>query len=253
MQAVPADCYDGKTNESELCPMPSADIAAKLEAVRQAVKQAAERFGRNPADVCVLAVSKQQPPSAIAAAADAGQADFGENYLQEALAKIATLEARKLNWHFIGAIQSNKTRAIAEHFSWVHTVERAKIAQRLDAQRPASLPPLNVCIQVNVSGEASKAGIAPDEADALAAAIAEMPHLRLRGLMTIPAPVDDFAKQRAAFHTLAGLFRRLRGAGHELDTLSMGMSGDFEAAIAEGATTVRIGTAIFGARRKAAP
>jgi len=200
---------------------------------------------RDPADVGLLAVSKTQPAAAIREAFAAGLRDFGENYLQEALDKQAALADLALTWHFIGPIQSNKTKPIAEHFAWVHSVDRLKIAQRLSDQRPAGLPPLNVCLQVNVSGEASKSGCAPEDLQPLAQAVAGLPRLHLRGLMCIPAPSDDPAEQHAAFARL----RALRDAlGLGLDTLSMGMSQDLEAAIAEGATWVRIGTALFGAR-----
>nr|MBF0682505.1 YggS family pyridoxal phosphate-dependent enzyme [Pseudomonas sp.] len=188
---------------------------------------------------------KTQPAEALRESNAAGLAHFGENYLQEALEKQASLADLALTWHFIGPIQSNKTKAIAAHFDWVHSVDRLKIAQRLSEQRPAQLPPLNVCLQVNVSGEASKSGCAPDEVEALANAVAALPGLRLRGLMAIPEPSDDPAEQHAAFARLSQLQKQL---DLELDTLSMGMSQDLEAAIAEGATWVRIGTALFGAR-----
>jgi pyridoxal phosphate enzyme (YggS family) len=200
---------------------------------------------RDPATVGLLAVSKTQPAAAIREAAAGGIRDFGENYLQEALDKQAELSDLSLAWHFIGPIQSNKTKSIAEHFDWVHSVDRLKIAQRLSDQRPAELPPLNICLQVNVSGEASKSGCAPEELLQLAQAVAAMPQLRLRGLMCIPAPSEDPAEQRAAFARLRALRDELPLT---LDTLSMGMSQDLEAAIAEGATWVRIGTALFGAR-----
>lgn len=231
-------------------PLNDAAIAANLDNVRRTVAVAAERWSRDPAGMTVLAVSKIQPPEAIRAAAAAGQRDFGENYLQEALTKIDAVADPALRWHFIGAIQSNKTRAIAERFDWVHTVDREKIARRLNAQRPDELPPLNVCLEVNVSNESQKAGAAPDEVEALAEAVAGMPRLKLRGLMALPAPADEFEAQREPFKKLSALFAQLRAKGHEIDTLSMGMSGDFEAAIAEGATVVRIGTAIFGARAR---
>jgi pyridoxal phosphate enzyme (YggS family) len=178
----------------------------------------------------------------------AGQRDFGESYAQEALDKIAALADLPITWHFIGPLQSNKTRAVAEHFDWVHSVDRAKVAERLASQRPAALPALNVCLQVNISGEASKSGVAPDQLGALAQAVARLPHLRLRGLMAIPEPTDDAALARARFLALARLRDELNGQGYELDTLSMGMSDDFEAAIESGSTMVRIGTAIFGPR-----
>ncbi|HET8551193.1 MAG TPA: YggS family pyridoxal phosphate-dependent enzyme [Gammaproteobacteria bacterium] len=229
-------------------PLKADIIATSLENVRRTVAESAERHGRDPAAVTVLAVGKTQPAETIRAAAAAGQRDFGANYLQEALAKMDALADLALVWHFIGAIQSNKTRAIAERFAWVHTVDRIKIAHRLSAQRPSDLPPLNICLEVNVSDEPQKAGVALDELDALAAAVAELPHLKLRGLMALPAPSEIFETQREPFRRLASALERLRVAGHDVDTLSMGMSGDFEAAIAEGATIVRIGTAIFGER-----
>jgi len=181
----------------------------------------------------------------------AGQRAFGESYVQEALPKIAALAGygvHRIEWHFVGPLQSNKTRPVAEHFSWVHSVERLKIAERLSAQRPADLPPLNVCVEVNVSGEASKSGCSPDEAPALCRAIAALPHLKLRGLMAIPEPTEDVARVRQRFATVRMLRDALNTEGMQLDTLSMGMSHDLEAAIMEGATIVRIGTAIFGKR-----
>lgn len=200
----------------------------------------------------LLAVSKTFGPDSVREAHAAGQMAFGENYVQEALAKIEALaELRaQLQWHFIGPLQSNKTRPVAEVFDWVHSVDRLKIAERLAAQRPAGLPALNVCLQVNVSGEASKGGVAPAELPALAAAVAALApgQLRLRGLMSIPEPTDDAGQQRAAHRRLRELLEALRQQGLVLDTLSMGMSADLEAAIAEGSTIVRIGTAIFGAR-----
>ena len=220
-------------------------IEQMIAKVRARIREAAQAAGRDPAGVGLLAVSKTQPASAIRQAHAAGLVDFGENYLQEALAKQAELADLPLVWHFIGPIQSNKTKPIAEHFAWVHSVDRLKIAERLSEQRPAELPALNICLQVNVSGEASKSGCAPEELPALAAAVAALPKLRLRGLMAIPEPTDDPAEQRAAFARLRELQARLP---YELDTLSMGMSHDLESAIAEGATWVRIGTALFGAR-----
>lgn len=220
-------------------------IEEKIAKVRARIREAAQGVGRDPAGIGLLAVSKTQAAEAIRAAYACGQCDFGENYLQEALGKQQALADLPLCWHFIGPIQSNKTKAIAEHFAWVHSVDRLKIAQRLSEQRPAELPALNICLQVNVSGEASKSGCAPEELPALAAAVAALPHLRLRGLMAIPEPTDDPAEQRAAFARLRELQARLP---YELDTLSMGMSHDLESAIAEGATWVRIGTALFGAR-----
>jgi pyridoxal phosphate enzyme (YggS family) len=196
----------------------------------------------------LVVVGKTFGADALRAAAAAGAVDFGENRVQEALPKVEALAALKLIWHFIGPLQSNKTAEVAANFAWVHSVDRLKIAERLSAQRPARLPPLNVCIQLNVSGEASKSGVDLPEAEALARAVTELPHLKLRGLMTIPQPTTDPGKQRAAFAQVRECYERLRAKGLELDTLSMGMSGDLEAAIMEGATIVRIGTDIFGAR-----
>ncbi|OQA31499.1 MAG: hypothetical protein BWY57_02332 [Betaproteobacteria bacterium ADurb.Bin341] len=223
-------------------------IATNLQAVRQRIADAARAAGRNPESVHLLAVSKTWPADAVLEAAEAGQTAFGENYVQEALHKMAELQPRTLEWHFIGPVQSNKTRPIAEQFDWVHSIDRPKIAERLSAQRPAHLPPLQVCIEVNVSEEKSKSGCPPEDATALCRAVAALPRLRLRGLMAIPAPVEDFAQQRLAFRRLRDLLEQLRRDGLPLDTLSMGMSHDLEAAIAEGATIVRVGTAIFGTR-----
>ncbi len=223
-------------------------ITNALQAVRQRIKQAAEVAGRQPDSVQLLAVSKTFGADAVRATYAAGQQAFGENYLQEALDKQAQLQDLPLQWHFIGPIQSNKTRPIAQHFDWVHSVEREKIAQRLNEARDVHVPPLNVLVQVNVSGEASKSGVEPDAALALARQIQAMPRLRLRGLMAIPAPTDSETEQRAAFRQLKNLFEQGRAEGLDWDTLSMGMSHDLEAAIAEGATMVRVGTAIFGAR-----
>lgn len=220
-------------------------IAENIAKVGVRIREAAQASGRDFASVGLLAVSKTKPADAVRQAHDAGQRDFGENYLQEALEKQQALADLPLIWHFIGPIQSNKTRAIAEHFSWIHSVDRLKIAERLSAQRPEHLPPLNICLQVNVSGEASKSGCNPDDVAALAYAVTQLPNLKLRGLMAIPEPTDDPVEQRDAFARL----RQLRdGLPLDLDTLSMGMSHDLEAAIAEGATWVRIGTALFGAR-----
>jgi pyridoxal phosphate enzyme (YggS family) len=223
-------------------------IASNLQAVRDAIKAAAAGAGRQANEISLLAVSKTFPPDALRAACIAGQTRFAESYVQEALDKIAALRDMPIEWHYIGPIQSNKTRAIAENFAWVHSVDRLKIAERLSEQRPAQLPELQVCLQVNISMEASKSGVAPDEAGALAHAIAKLPRLKLRGLMAVPAPGDDFAAQRLPFAQLRGLRDQLNRQGLRLDTLSMGMSHDFAAAIAEGATIVRIGTAIFGKR-----
>ena len=227
-------------------------ISAQLQQVRQAIAQAAQQAGRDPEAVRLLAVSKTFGPDAVIEAAEAGQRAFGENYLQEATAKIEAVQTQrpdlKLEWHFIGPLQSNKTRPVAEHFDWVHSVDRAKIAQRLSDQRPQGLPPLNLCLQVNVSGEDSKSGVAPGDVIALARDVAGLPHIKLRGLMAIPEPAEDVDSQRKPFAILKELQRQLRDAGIETDTLSMGMSADMAAAITEGATIVRIGTAIFGKR-----
>ena len=212
--------------------------------------QAAAAAGRAAETVGLLAVSKTFGAAAMRELAACGQREFGENYLQEALEKQAQLADLPLVWHFIGPIQSNKTRAIAENFSWVHGVDRLKIAERLSAQRPPDMSPLQVCIEVNVSGEASKGGVAVAELPALAEAVAKLPGLRLRGLMAIPAPTPDPAAQRAAFRRVREAYEDLIRRGHALDTLSMGMSGDLEAAILEGATIVRVGTALFGDRTR---
>ena len=227
-------------------------IAQNLQAVQNGIAAAARAVARDPAAVRLLAVSKTFGPEAVIAAAQAGQTAFGENYLQEALDKIAAVHAARpelrLEWHFIGPIQSNKTRPIAENFDWVHSIEREKIAQRLSQQRPAHLPPLNVCLQVNISGEASKSGATPEQLPGLAHAVAVMPHLRLRGLMAIPEAAGTFEQQRLPFRQLRQLFAQLHTQGLALDTLSIGMSADRAAAIAEGASIVRVGSAIFGQR-----
>ena len=227
-------------------------ITDHLKDVKHQIHLAAQQAARDPSTIHLLAVSKTHPVSAILEAAMAGQHAFGENYEQEAVAKICTIrETRpdlKLEWHFIGPIQSNKTRAIAEYFDWVHSVDREKIARRLSDQRPENLPPLNICLQVNISGEASKSGIAPDHVLDLAKSIASMPHLKLRGLMAIPKPASDPEKQKIPFKAMKALFDQLQNAGFAVDTLSMGMSDDMHTAIEEGATIVRIGTAIFGQR-----
>lgn len=229
-----------------------ASIAENISSLRRQIRQAEQRFGRPPHSVTVLAVSKTQDAGRIEQAWAAGQRDFGENYLQEALGKISELAKRLpdsgIHWHFIGPIQSNKTRDIAEHFSWVHSVDRLKIAQRLSDQRPDGLPPLNVCVQVNLSREDSKSGLALADAPTLCEQIARMPGLRLRGLMAIPAPCEDAGQQRRVFRPLAQMQEELSRRLPHIDTLSIGMSADYEAAIAEGSTLVRIGTAIFGAR-----
>lgn len=223
-------------------------IPANLQAVKSRISAACRGAGRADGSVLLLAVSKTCPASRVREAADAGQRAFGENYLQEALGKIDALRDLGLEWHFIGPLQGNKTRPVAENFQWVHSVDRLRIAQRLSEQRPDTLPPLDICLQVNVSGEASKNGCALDEAPALAHAIATLPNLRLRGLMTIPEPTEDGPTLQRRFAALRSLRDRLNAEGLKLDTLSMGMSQDMEIAVAEGATLVRVGTAIFGNR-----
>jgi pyridoxal phosphate enzyme (YggS family) len=227
-------------------------IAGNLQAVEATIQVACQAAGRPRSTVQLLAVSKTFPAEAVLEAVAAGQRAFGENYLQEGVDKIAAvakaLPDTRLEWHFIGPIQSNKTRPIATHFDWVHTVERLKIAQRLSEQRPPELGPLNICLQVNISGEASKSGVTPDELPALAQAVAALPNLRLRGLMAIPEPQEDPELQRVPFARLRALAQDIVKAGIHLDTLSMGMSSDMRAAVLEGATIVRVGSAIFGAR-----
>jgi len=227
-------------------------IEKRLQAVKSRIARACAAAGRDPRDIVLVAVSKTFPTDAVRAAHAAGQRDFGENHAQDAIAKIDALADLDLVWHFIGPIQSNKTRTIAAHFAWVHSIDRLTIAERLAAQRPGQLPPLQACIQVNVSGEATKSGVAPAEAPALARAVAALPRLQLRGLMAIPEPTDDPALQRRRFESLRDLRDRLAADGLALDTLSMGMSDDLESAIAAGATMVRVGTAIFGARPRVA-
>lgn len=241
---LPGSRIEGMNGQSSL--------QSRLGAVLERIANAERAAGRAPGSVRLLAVSKTFPAEDVAALAMLGQQAFGENYLQEGQAKVQALAAlrpdRPLEWHFIGPIQSNKTRPIAEDFDWVHSVDREKIARRLSEQRPADRPPLQVCLQVNVSGEESKSGCAPEEAVALARCIAQMPRLRLRGLMAIPEPTSDPAIQRARFAKLRELTTTLQAGGLALDTLSMGMSDDLEAAIAEGSTMVRVGSALFGAR-----
>ena len=227
-------------------------IPTQLAAVRARLHAACQAAGRSDDSVTLLAVSKTFGADAVEAAYAAGQTWFGENYIQEAVQKITALRQLPLVWHCIGPIQSNKTRLVAEHFDWVHTVDRLKVAQRLSEQRPAHLPALQVCIQVNIDGGATKSGVLPAEALALAQTVAQLPRLQLRGLMCIPDPVPDFEAECALFKRARGLFDALNAAGLELDTLSMGMSGDLEAAIASGSTLVRVGSAIFGARHYAA-
>ena len=225
------------------------DVSQGLTEVHKRMTMACSAAGRAPDSVHLLAVSKTFPPAAVRAAVAQGQTAFGENYVQEGVDKIAALaDLPGLEWHYIGPLQSNKTRQVAEHFAWVHTVDRLKIAERLAAQRPAHLPPLQLCIQVNISGEASKSGVAPEEVLALARGVDALAGVRLRGLMAIPEPLESFEAQRAPFRRLRQLLAQLNAAGLACDTLSIGMSDDLEAAIAEGATIVRVGTAIFGER-----
>lgn len=230
-----------------MLPVPQ-NLSENVRQVRERLAAAAVAAGRSVDCVTLLAVSKGQPARAVEAAARCGLGHFGENYLQEALPKIEALAALELTWHFIGPLQANKTRPVAERFAWVHSVDRLRIAQRLSAQRPHHAPPLNVCIQVNVAAEQSKSGARPEELPGLAAAIRELPRLKLRGLMCLPPQEHEPARQRAWFARVHELLGRLDASGMDLDTLSMGMSADLEAAIAEGATIVRIGTAIFGPR-----
>ena len=224
------------------------NLPLRIRELRERMARAAAGAGRSAQSVTLLAAAKAQPPELLAAAAECGVNDFGESYLQEGLAKIAALRDRPLTWHFIGRIQSNKTRAIADAFAWVHAVDRLKVAERLSAQRSPLLPPLNMCLEVNLAGEESKGGVAPAATAELAAAVAKLPRIALRGLMCIPPEEKELARQRAWFARLRTLLAELNAAGGRLDTLSMGMSGDFEAAILEGATIVRIGTALFGPR-----
>ncbi len=224
------------------------NIEKNLAAVRDQIRAAAQGCGRNPDEITLLAVSKTKPVQDILTAYTAGQRDFGENYLQEAEKKIAQLQGKGIIWHYIGPIQSNKTRAIAEHFDWVHSVDRYKVAHRLNQQRPASRPPLNILIQVNIDEEASKSGIRRDEIQPLAQQIQDLPQLRLRGLMAIPARHQNPAEQRKPFAQMHQALLEMQQYCPQCDTLSMGMSGDMQTAIEQGSTLVRIGTAIFGAR-----
>jgi len=225
-------------------------IGDKLQQVQARIVTACTAVGRDPASVHLLAVSKTFPAEAVREALAAGQRAFGENYVQEGVAKIEALADLRslLEWHCIGPLQSNKTRVVAEHFDWVHSIDRLKIAERLSEQRPAHLSPLQVCLQVNVDGGANKSGIAVGEAFSLACAVEALPRLRLRGVMAIPEPAPDFAAQRDLFLRAGGVFEQIRESGMDLDTLSLGMSADLEAAVAAGSTMVRIGTAIFGSR-----
>ena len=228
--------------------MDNINVASNLTAVTDRIRVAEHQALRAAQSVTLLAVSKTKPAALIEAASAAGQRCFGENYAQEAVEKAEALKHLNLEWHFIGPIQSNKTRGLATHMDWIHTVEREKIARRLNDQRPDGMAPLNICLQVNISGEASKAGILPTEVLNLADAISVLPRLRLRGLMAIPAPSEGIDAQRKPFKALKDLWEELKDTYPELDTLSMGMSGDLEAAVLEGATIVRIGTDVFGAR-----
>ncbi|WP_372749930.1 YggS family pyridoxal phosphate-dependent enzyme [Litorivivens sp.] len=223
-------------------------INRNIAELRQRIRLIAQECGRDPNDITVLAVSKTRPAAAIRVAASAGLTNIGENYIQEAVDKQLELQDLPLQWHCIGPLQSNKTRLVAEHFHWAHTVDRLKIAQRLNDQRPSTLPALNVCLQVNIDREPQKAGVAPDELKNLAEQVATLPNLMLRGVMAIPAARDDTAAQRQTFAAVRACFQSLQGEYPQMDTLSMGMSRDFPAAIAEGSTLVRIGTDIFGAR-----
>jgi len=225
-------------------------IAKRLAQIRARITQAEQDYQRPPGSVKLLAVSKTHPLADLQALHELGQHCFAENYLQDALPKITGLSG-DIDWHFIGPLQSNKTRPVAEHFHWLHTLERLKIARRLNDQRPASLPPLNVCIQVNISADPDKAGLTPEAAEILANDLAELPRLRLRGLMTLPRREQDFERQRQPFRELHSLYQQLRQDGFALDTLSMGMTNDLEAAIAEGSTLVRVGGGLFGPRNPA--
>jgi pyridoxal phosphate enzyme (YggS family) len=228
-------------------------MSERVAAVRARIAAAAQQAGRANDSITLIAVSKLQPATAVAALADLGQRDFGENYLQEGLRKIEALRERALVWHFIGQVQANKTRAVAENFDWVHTIDRAKVAARLNEQRPFHAPPLAVCVQVNLAAEDTKGGVAPGDLPALLEAIANLPRLRLRGLMALPPAEAEQARQRHWFAALRQLFDTARLNHPQMDTLSMGMSGDLEAAILEGATHVRIGTALFGERLQSTP
>jgi pyridoxal phosphate enzyme (YggS family) len=227
------------------------NLPERIRAVRERLRRAAQGCGRDVDSVTLLAVSKTHPPELIRAAAGLGLEHFGESYVKEALPKIETLRDLELTWHFVGQLQANKTRSVAEHFAWVHGLDRLRIAERLADQRPFHAPPLNVCLQVNVGGESTKGGVAPVDLPALAQAVARLPRLSLRGLMCIPPPEEDESRQRQWFAETARLMRQLAVPGTTLDTLSMGMSADLEVAIEEGATIVRVGTALFGPREPA--
>lgn len=225
-----------------------ATILSNLQSVKARISEAAHASGRDPARVCLVAVSKGWPAEIVREAVVAGQVKFGENYLQEAVQKVTTLPDLELEWHFVGAVQSNKARAVARYFSWVHSVDRLEIAERLSAARGAYRPPLQVCVQVNIGGEPRKRGVSPSEVAVLAEAISRLPHLQLRGLMALPEAAADKALIRCRYRDVRSLKEALVASGLDLDTLSMGMSEDLEVAVAEGATIVRVGTAIFGAR-----
>lgn len=227
-------------------------LASRLAAAQQRQAEAARQAGRDPATILMLAISKTQPPEVIQEAYDAGLRAFGENYLQEAVDKQPLLPA-DIEWHCTGPVQSNKSKLVAEHFDWCHTVDSLRLAERLNNQRPPALPPLNVCIQLHIGGEESKSGIAADEVPAVAAAIAKLPRLRLRGIMTIPPASEDPAEQRRWFAEARAVYERMRAEIPGVDTLSMGMSGDLEAAIAEGSTMIRVGSALFGPRAPKTP
>jgi len=229
-------------------PLRPTNIAENLAQIQQNILEFCQKYQRKPGDVQLLAVSKTKPAEDIRAAFNAGQIHFGENYLQESIEKIHNLSDLEIVWHFIGSIQSNKTRELAENFSWVHSVDRLKIAHRLSQQRAESLPPLNICLQVNISQEASKSGFSLDQVEPVVDEIISLPNLCLRGLMAVPAKADSLDEQRSAFAQMKTLLETLQIKHPQIDTLSMGMSNDMEAAIAEGSTLLRIGTAIFGAR-----
>jgi pyridoxal phosphate enzyme (YggS family) len=228
--------------------MPEHDLTERLAATRTRIASAATQAGRNPESVGLIAISKGHPAAAIRMLTELGQRDFGENYLQEALPKLEELEGLPITWHFTGQVQANKTRPIAESFAWVHTLDRERTAARLNDQRPPGLPPINVCLQVRLEDEPGKGGVEPAQVADLAARVRELPRLRLRGLMAIPPPRDSFEEQQHLFGRVAALLRDLQAGGFDVDTLSMGMSGDLEAAVAAGATQVRIGTSLFGER-----
>jgi PLP dependent protein len=231
--------------------MPEHDLTERLAATRTRIASAATRAGRSPKSVGLVAISKGHPAAAIRSLSELGQRDFGENYLQEALPKLEELRDLPITWHFTGQVQANKTRQIAESFAWVHTLDRERTATRLNDQRPPGLPPINVCLQVRLEDEPGKGGVEPTQIADLAARVCELSRLKLRGLMAIPPPRDSFEEQKHLFERVAALLRDLQAGGFDVDTLSLGMSGDLEAAIAAGATQVRIGTSLFGERRRA--